>query len=453
MSYIPHTKADIFSMLKELNLTSVDELFKEIPNSLKVSKDKLDAIPEGLTELELSKLMQKKAKKDVAQLNFIGGGAYEHYIPAAVWDIVSRGEYLTSYTPYQAEASQGNLQLMYEYQSMMSSLMSMDSSNASLYDGASSLAEAILMAVRIKQKTNIRRVLIPANINPYYLETARTIVKTQNIEINTVKFNEKTGSIDLDDLEKLSNNPFTALVVQQPNFFGVVEDADFITNFAHSKDALVVGVVNPIASALLNPPGSWGESGADIACGEGQPLGVPLSSGGPYFGFMCTKKSNLRQLPGRIVGKTHDVNGKDGFVLTLQAREQHIRRSKATSNICTNQGLLVTAATIYMSLMGFDGLRNVALKSHQNKNLTVKKLRSLQGVDVIFSQNSFHELVLKLQKPAKEIISKLSAKGIQLGVALEEYYPQLNNCILCCVTETKTEEEINILVEELKKVL
>jgi len=327
-------------------------------------------VPSAIGEMELGRLMSDRAASDGRPLNFIGAGAYEHHIPAPVWAITTRGEFYSAYTPYQAEASQGTLQLIYEYQSMMCALTGMEVSNASLYDGASALAEACLMAVRTNRAATSRRILLPRTVNPTYAQVAQSIAGNQGIIFEHVDFDRAAGRTLLETLRPYSGQDVTALVVQQPNFFGSLEEVDELTDWAHQNKILVIAVVNPISLAMLKAPGQWGarvdgHQGADIVCGEGQPLGVPLSAGGPYFGFMATRMQYVRQMPGRIVGRTVDVDGRPGFSLTLQAREQHIRRSKATSNICTNQGLLVTAATIYMSLLGAAGLQRVAAASVQ----------------------------------------------------------------------------------------
>ena len=367
MPFVPHTTADERKMLAAIGVASREDLFDEIPPELRTGE--LTRIPEGISEMELMKLMRVRAQQDQADLCFIGAGAYEHHIPAAVWDLVGRGEFMTAYTPYQAEASQGGLQLIYEFQTMITRLLAMDVANASVYDGASALAEAMLMAVRANRKNKSRRILVAGNLHPNYLSTCRAIVSHQGIELDQAAFDEATGKVPVASCDaalaalKESDDDPCALVISYPSFFGTLDDVDELTDWAHAKGALVIGVVNPTALALLKPPGQWGETGADIAVGEGQPLGIPLASGGPYLGIMCSRKDLVRQMPGRIVGRTTDTEGKQGFVLTLQAREQHIRRGKATSNICTNQGLLVTAATIYMSLMGNRGLRSVAANS------------------------------------------------------------------------------------------
>lgn len=450
MPFIPHTKDDVERMLDVIGASSINQLFDEIPDNLRVHQ--LPPIPPALTEMELLRLMRERAKKDITELNFIGAGAYEHHIPAAVWDITSRGEFMTAYTPYQAEASQGTLQLLYEYQTMMASLMGLDVSNASLYDGGSSLAEAVLMAARLHRKNKKHRILMPTTVHPFYRQVVKTIVSQQDIEIVDVPFDEATGTIAFDILQNIAKDNLTALVIPQPNFFGQLEEVDLLTNWAHANQALVIGVVNPLAMALLKPPGQWGENGADIACGEGQPLGVPLASGGPYYGFLCCKEAYIRQLPGRIVGRTVDQEGKPGFVLTLQAREQHIRRAKATSNICTNQGLLVTASTIHMSLLGPKGLRNVALACHQNRQLLLKKLKQVKGVRPLFSGYAFHEIVIQMEKPVDDVLAALGRQHIQAGFSLKKAYPELGNALLICVTETKTPGDLDTFVNRLEDV-
>jgi len=447
MPFVPHTETDVSHMLATIGASSIEELFNEIPAELRAGN--LTKIPEGLNEMELGRILAQRSQQNFQGLNFIGAGAYEHHIPAAVWDIVTRGEFMTAYTPYQAEASQGTLQLIYEYQTMMAHLMGMDVSNASLYDGASALAEAILMAARANRHSKSHRILVPCSLHPAYREVVHAIVRTQQIEIVEIPYDATGGHTAVESLERYANDDITALVIPQPNFFGVLEDVDALTNWAHQKAALVIAVVNPTTVAVLKEPGQWGKSGADIVCGEGQPLGVPLAAGGPYFGFLCCKKEFVRQMPGRIVGRTVDLDGKQGFALTLQAREQHIRRSKATSNICTNQGLLVTAATIYMSLVGPEGLKRVAAASHANTQALVKKLTSIPGVEQVFKRPYFHETVLRMPKPVSDLLKKLAAKGVQGGYALSTAYPELGESLLVCVTETKTPADLAIYHQEL----
>lgn len=451
MPFIPHTEDEINEMLSVIGVDSIENLFDEIPANLRAKP--LDAIPPGMTELEITRLMKQRAAQDGEPLCFLGAGAYDHHIPAAVWQITTRGEYYTAYTPYQAEASQGTLQLIYEFQSMMTALTGLDASNASLYDGASSLAEAVLMAVRGNRKSRSRRVLMPRTVHPMYRKATASIVQHQQIELQEVDFDTTSGRTSLDALKAFDGEDITAVVIAQPNFFGNLEQVNEITDWAHANGALVIAVVNPLSLAVLAPPGEWGENGADIACGDGQPLGAPMSSGGPYYGFMCCKKALIRQMPGRIVGRTIDQDGKEGFVLTLQAREQHIRRSKATSNICTNQGLVVTASTIHMSLLGPQGLAQVASACHHNTHTLVQKLSELDGVEVAFNSPRFHEAVLRLNKPAAEVLEKLADANILGGVDLTEDYPELENAILVCATEMRSDEEIELYAQALKAIL
>jgi glycine dehydrogenase subunit 1 len=450
MPFIPHTEDEIKEMLNTLGVSSIDQLFDEIPVVLR--HDKLDKVPTRMSEMEVSRLMRDRAHQDRSGLCFLGAGAYEHHIPAAVWEITTRGEFYSAYTPYQAEASQGTLQLLYEFQSMMTQLTGMDISNASLYDGGSALAEAILMAVRANRKSKTKRILMPRTVHPMYRKVVHAIVKNQDILVEELDFDKHGGFIDPASLPA-DPGDVTALVIPQPNFFGVLEEVDALTDWAHQHNALAIACVNPTSLALLKPPGEWGQQGADIACGEGQPLGIPLSSGGPYFGFMCCKQDFVRQMPGRIIGKTTDLDGKDGFTLTLQAREQHIRRSKATSHICTNQGLMTTAATIYMSLLGPAGLETVAANSHANTQLLKEKLLGINGVEAVFNRPEFHETVVKLTRPAKDVIDQLADAGILAGFNLADDYPELDNALLVCATETKTEQDIERFVEKLAMAL
>ena len=449
MPFIPHTDADIKAMLKSIGVKSIDDLFDEIPERLRAGK--LTQVPEGLSEMEVTRLMQGRANQDGAYTNFIGAGAYEHHIPAAVWEIVSRGEFYSAYTPYQAEASQGTLQLLYEYQTMMASLTGMDISNASLYDGASGLAEAVLMAVRAHKKA--RKILMPSTVHPIYRRVVRAIVTNQNIELVEIPLCMECGNIIPESLKMYEGGEFAALVIPQPNFFGVLEEVDALTDWAHAHGMLAIGLVNPTALALLTPPGEWGAKGADIAVGEGQPLGAPLSSGGPYYGFMCCKEALVRQMPGRIIGRTVDKDGKPGFTLTLQAREQHIRRSKATSNICTNQGLVVTASTIYMALLGPQGLERVARSCHANTLALIEKLTAIKGVTRVFNHPVFHEAVLRLDVPVPETLRALEAQGILGGYDLTEHYPHLGQSLLVCATETRTQEDIEQYAFHLERIV
>lgn len=450
MPFIPHTEDEISEMLSVIGADNIGALFDEIPKDLLI--EDLDGVPDALSEMEIGRLMRARAAQDGGACCFIGAGAYEHHIPAAVWDIATRGEFYSAYTPYQAEASQGTLQTIYEYQTMVTSLTGLDVSNASLYDGASGLAEATLMAVRANRKSKSRRVLLSAGVNHIYQQVAHTIAGSQGLEFERLPLDVESGASILKPSERQADAP-VAVVVQQPSFLGTYEDVDAITDWAHAAGALVIAVVNPTALSVLKPPGEWGESGADIACGEGQPLGIPLSSGGPYFGIMTCKDKFVRQMPGRIVGRTTDLDGDAGFALTLQAREQHIRRSKATSNICTNQGLMVTAATIYMSLLGHNGLRQVALASQSQTAKLVATLTAISGVERAFTTPHFHEAVIRFDRPIRPVLEALATQDIFGGFDLSVRYPDLGDALLVCATETKNDDDIAAYGEALSNLI
>ena len=452
MPFIPHTEEDVAAMLATIGAGSIDALFEEIPPDLRAGP--LTGIPPALSEMEIGRLMQARAQADGQALCFIGAGAYDHHVPAAVWQIASRGEFYSAYTPYQAEASQGTLQLLYEFQSLMTALTGLDVSNASLYDGASALAEAVLMAVRANRKAKAHRVLIPRALHPSYRRAVHSIVHNQGIELVEVPFDRAGGHTPVEQAQAAAGDQgFAALVIAQPNFFGVLEEVDALTDWAQAQGALVIGAVNPVALALLKPPGAWGAKGADIACGEGQPLGMPLASGGPYLGILCCKQDLVRQLPGRIVGRTLDLDGKPGFTLTLQAREQHIRRSKATSNICTNQGLLVTAATIHLALLGAEGLARVAAACHANTRRLSALLCEIPGVEPLFNRPVFHEQALRLPAPAADLLRSLAAHNVLGGYDLGLDYPELDPALLVCATETRTEEDMLAYAAKMARVI
>jgi glycine dehydrogenase subunit 1 len=450
MPFNPHTPKDVGDMLAAIGAKTIEELFDEIPKELRI--ESLAGIPDALNEMQTGKLMMARAAQDGMPLNFIGAGAYEHHIPSAVWAVTTRGEFYSAYTPYQAEASQGTLQLIYEYQTMISSLTGMEVSNASLYDGGSAVAEASLMSVRAHRRSRSQRILVPTTVHPHYRKVAVATASGQGVRFEEIACPK--GYLSVADLKKYEGEDITAIVIQQPNFFGALEDVDAITDWAHANGALVIGSVNPTSLSILKPPGEWGTKGADIACGDCQPLGVPLSSGGPYAGFLTTRMEFVRQMPGRIVGRTVDADGHQGFALTLQAREQHIRRGKATSNICTNQGLLVTAATIYLSLLGPEGLARVANESHRRANELVAALVRVKGVKLAFERPRFHEAVLQLDRPVAPVLAELARRGIVGGFDLATDYPELGNALLVCATETRSSEDIekyaNALTETLK---
>lgn len=451
MPFVPHTDADVREMLATIGVPEIETLFDEIPQELRIAG--LDGIPTALSEMQVGRLMSERAQRDGRPLSFLGAGAYEHHIPSAVWAITTRGEFYSAYTPYQAEASQGTLQVIYEYQSMITSLTGLEVSNASLYDGGSAVAEAALMAVRAHRKSKSLRLLVPATLNPNYRRVAVSTAGNQGLQFDTVPYVAGTGCIDRDALAQHAGADYAALVIQQPNFFGQLEDVDALTDWAHAQGMFVIAVVNPTSLAILKPPAEWGAKGADICVGEGQPLGVPLSSGGPYFGFMTTRMEHVRSMPGRIVGRTVDLDGRPGFTLTLQAREQHIRRGKATSNICTNQGLLMTAATIYMTLLGPQGLARVAQESRARTRALVELATALPGVRAAFVGPRFHEAVLRLDAPVAPVLERMAAQGVLGGVALEDDYPELGAALLVCATETKTDEDLQRYVEALRGAL
>ena len=457
MPFVPHTQNDVHTMLERIGASTVEELFDEIDARLRGADFR--ALPEGESEMTMLAELSARARRDETGPCFLGAGCYDHHIPAAVWDLAGRGEFLTAYTPYQAEASQGTLQLIYEYQSMMAALTGLEVSNASVYDGGSALAEAVLMAVRKRGRRRPAtedgtvRVAVPGACHPLYVDAARSIVRNQGIElVETGCAADGTAALDALDAAAQSG-AFAAVVVQQPNFFGVIEPVDKLVAWAEDQGAATIAVVNPVALGLLKPPGEWNGGGVDIACGDGQPLGVPMASGGPSFGFLCTRLSHVRQMPGRLVGRTLDSAQKPGFTLTLQAREQHIRRGKATSNICTNQGLLVTAATIHMALLGARGLRTVASACHQRTRELVAALTTIDGVRQRFAAPFFHECVLDIGRPADAVVAALATSGVVGGLPLGRYRPELANCLLVCATEKRTAAEIQMFRDALAPAL
>ena len=444
MPFIPHTADEERLMLAEIGADSIEALFDEIPPGMRAGV--LTHVPHGVSEMEMLRDLGERAARDSAGVCFLGAGCYDHHVPAAVWDLAARGEFMTAYTPYQAEASQGTLQLIYEFQTMMAGLTGLDVSNASVYDGASGLAEAVLMAVRGNRKVKDSRTVL----HPSYRAATNSIVSAQGVETVTLPMTQE-GRIDV---QALTDQPApVALVIQQPNFLGLLEDVDALTDWAHQRGALVIAVVNPLSLAVLKPPGEWGEQGADIACGDGQPLGIPMSSGGPSFGFICCASRLVRQMPGRIIGRTVDTQGRTGYTLTLQAREQHIRRGKATSNICTNQGLLVTAATIHLSLLGAEGLHRVACASAANTRKLVERLTGIDGVSLAFPGGYFHEAVVNLPQDAGTVAEALLQRDILAGLPLGEHYRHLSTSLLVCATEKRTDCEIEGFGRALEEVL
>ncbi len=444
MPFISNTDSDRKEMLSAIGVSSFQDLLSYIPEKLR--KDVKLNLDEPLSEMEITKKLYEIALKNIAthQVNsFLGAGIYDHFIPTVVNHIISRPEFYTAYTPYQAEVSQGTLQYIYEYQSMICELTSMDISNAGMYDGASATAEAILMAVR---KTRKNKALVASTLNPLYLEVIKTYTQSQDIEI--IPITQKDGVIDIVDLKEKIDDDTACMVVQTPNFFGNLEDTFEIDKIVHSaKKALLVSVVDPISLAVLNSPSEYN---ADIVVGEGQILGNPQYFGGPLFGFMATKKEFVRSMPGRIVGATVDVEGKRGYVLTLQAREQHIRRAKATSNICSNEALVTLAATVYMAAMGKEGLKEAANLTYSKTHYLADEISKLKGYELAFDKPFFKEFAIKTPIDPQIIIDKLVDKNIFAGLNLKKF--GYDNLLLIAVTEKKTKKDLDDFVKALSEV-
>ncbi|MBN1458547.1 MAG: aminomethyl-transferring glycine dehydrogenase subunit GcvPA [Armatimonadetes bacterium] len=445
MSFTPHTKDDIANMLQVVGLSGVEKLFAEVAAVLP-SGDVPD-LP-GSSEFALRHHLW-----DIARLNgrpdqtpcFRGAGAYEHYVPAAVPHLLSRGEFFTAYTPYQAEISQGTLQTMYEFQTMVCELLGMEVANASMYDGASALAEAALMAMRITRK---HRLLVSEGLHPHWLQTLQTY--TSNVAPELVSIPLSDGVTEAETVTAALNDETAAVIVQSPNVLGLIEPTRELGTMLTGADALYVLGAYPISLGLLASPG---EVGADIAVGEGQPLGIPLSYGGPYLGLLATRRQHVRQMPGRISGVAYDEEGRRGYVMTLQAREQHIRRERATSNICSNQALCALAATVYLALMGPEGFRAVAARTFDTAHRLAEQLASLPGCSLVFDRPFFNEFVLELPVPAEDIERELWDDGIISGLPLGRWYPERRYQMLFCATEVITDAAIHRLVAALEESL
>ena len=433
MPYIPHDAAETAAMLAAVGVEPLDQLFDEIPPVLQAQDM---ALPEGLSEMALQRELEGRALANAPLRCFAGGGAYAHHIPAVVWEIAGRGEFYSAYTPYQAEASQGTLQLIYEYQSFITRLTGLEVSNASLYDGASGLAEACLMALRIQGGD--KSILVPENLLPGWRRVLDSVLGLQNIRLVSVPYDRATGTLIL----PADAGDAAALIILQSNALGLLEPVDALTDWAHAHGLLAIAVVNPLALALLKAPGVWGTQGADMAVGEGQPLGIPLSGGGPYFGFLACRKAQVRQLPGRLVAKTVDGQGREGFCLTLQAREQHIRRGKATSNICTNQGLMVTAATIHMAALGGHGLQQTAVRCHERAVRLRELLTGVPGVSLPYGGAFFHEFVVRLPHAAVAVRDALLGYGLLAGLPLSDWGMGEAGDLLVCTTELLEEADL-----------
>lgn len=443
MSYIANTAAQQQEMLKVCGVADVSDLFADIPESL--TPGKLD-LPSGLSEVEIRDFFRRIASRNYAHLvSFMGGGVYDHFIPAAVHAMAARSEFYTSYTPYQPELSQGTLQAIYEYQTQMCRLTGMEVANASLYDGGSALCEACQMALRA---TGRSRIVMDSGINPVY----RTMVYTYtaNLSIGFTEVPTVRGQSDRQQIFDALDEETAAVIVQNPNFFGAIDDHSDIVRHCHEKGTLVIQSVYPIAMAVLKTPG---EMGVDIVTGEGQSLGIPLAFGGPYLGFMATTRQLVRKMPGRLVGRTVDRNGKEAFVLTLQAREQHIRREKATSNICTNEALCALRAHLYLSLLGKQGIKEVAGLCHAKARYAQERIDAIPGAEVMRSSPTFNEFMVRLPVSAGELVGRMIERGIAPGLPLGRFYPGMDEFLLVAVTEKRTKYEIGMLAENLEAVV
>lgn len=444
MRYIPNSPEERVEMLHQIGLDSPADLFASVPEDLRLTRD-LNT-PAALSEIELLAGFETMAARNTGarRASFLGAGAYSHYIPTVVDHIISRSEFFTAYTPYQPEISQGTLQAIFEFQTLVCQLTGMDVANASMYDGSTALAEAVLMAERVTRRS---KVIACGAVHPEYLEVCKTYVQHAGIELQHVDFDPATGQTSAALSEALDDKT-AAILVQSPNFFGCIEDVAALAEQAHADGALlVVAVTEAISLGLLKSPGA---AGADIVVAEGQSFGVPLSFGGPYVGLFATREKYARQIPGRLVGEAYDKEGHRGFVLTLATREQHIRREKATSNICTNEGLIALAATVYLETMGRRGLQEVAMQCAQKTAYATKRTAELPGFSVPFTAPRFNEFVVSAPVAARELLTRLAAeRNINGGLALSRYFTDRPNDFLVCVTETNSRTEIDALVDGL----
>ncbi len=444
MPFIANTDEQRRQMLAEIGAGSVEELFADIPPELRCGELN---IPPGMTEQDVRYKVAAMAEQNVTgQISFLGGGFYDHFIPAALEAVVYRSEFYTAYTPYQPEMSQGTLQAMYEYQSAICRLCDMEVANASLYDGGTAVYEAIMMAMRI---TGRSRVIVDDSVSPIYRKMVRSYTSSLGIEL--LETASRGGLPDRETLALQINGNTAAVIVQNPNFFGCIDDVTDLAEMVHSQGGLLIVSCYPISLGLLKTPGSMG---ADIVVGEGQGLGMPVSFGGPYLGLMAARKKHVRKMPGRIAGRTVDRLGREGFVLTLQAREQHIRREKATSNICTNEGLCALTALVYLSLLGKDGLRELAQVCADKADYARRRLLEVPGVSMRFpSRWYFNEFVLDLPVAADKVIRRLLKRGLAAGFPLGRYFPEMGNCLLVAVTEKRTKQDIDFLAHTLEAIL
>jgi glycine cleavage system P protein (glycine dehydrogenase) subunit 1 len=445
LRYIPNSPEERAEMLNSIGLKSSEELFSSIPDEFRLRRDL--KTPPALSEIELLAQFERMGQRNTGsgRVSFLGGGAYSHYIPTIVDHIISRSEFFTAYTPYQPEISQGTLQAIFEFQTLVCQLTGMEVANASMYDGSTALAEAVLMAERVTKRS---KVIAAASVHPQYLEVVETYVQHAGIELKTVGLDEKTGRVG-NELADALDDQTAAVVIQSPNFFGSIEDITALANAAHARGALlVVAVTEALSFGLLKSPGACG---ADIVVAEGQSFGVPLSFGGPYVGLFAVREKYARQIPGRLVGEAYDKQGRRGFVLTLATREQHIRREKATSNICTNEGLIALAATVYLETMGKRGIQEVAYQCAQKAAYAARRIDELDKFSIRFSGPRFNEFVVRGPIAATELLQRLANdKRIDAGIALSRFYKDCPNDFLVCVTELNTKEQIAALVDALR---
>ena len=432
MKYFPHTKQDIEQMLSVAGVGSLDELYGEIPQQLLFNRE--FALPEAMSEVEIRRFFEELGKKNSQLVCFAGAGVEDHYSPSVIAPLISRGEFLTAYTPYQPEISQGTLQYIFEYQSMICELTGMDVANASMYDGTTATAEAMMMCVAIAKKRN--KVLLTQTMDPKVRRVVETYAGYQGVVVDIIP--EKDGVTDLEVLaEKLAGDDVAGVILAQPNFYGIVEDYTGVADMCHEKKAMFVMNAKPSVLAVLKTPAEWG---ADIACGDAQSLGIPMCYGGPYVGYLACTNANVRKLPGRIVGATTDVDGKRAFVLTLQAREQHIRREKANSNICSNQSLMALYVTIYMSVMGYKGLKEACGLSYSGAHYLAEKLVATGKCTMVYDKPFFNEFAVKTSVPVTKVLDALVAEGILGGVRIAD------DTLLVCVTEQRTKAEMDKMV-------
>ena len=442
MRYIPNSPGERLAMLRDIGCERIEDLFSDLPEGLKLNAP--IGIGAPISEPELTEFFRAMASRNaVGHDSFLGGGAYSHFIPVIIEYLVSRSEFLTAYTPYQPELSQGTLQYIFEFQTMICQLTGMEVANASLYDGSTALAEAVLMADRVTKRN---KYIVAESVHPQYREVIAAYTKNLGVSVDYARSGED-GRLDLSSLHV--DGETAAVVVQSPNFFGSIEDLATLADAAHQSGALlIVGISEPLSLGILKPPGACG---ADIVVGEGQSFGIPASYGGPYLGLFATLEKYVRQMPGRLVGEAYDHSGNRGYVLTLSTREQHIKREKATSNICTNQGLFALMATIYLATMGRAGLKEVAEQNLQKAHYAAERIASIDGFGLKFTAPFFNEFVVRTPRDASAIARKLDDRGIVAGLPLDVYYPDMRDALLVCVTETAKKEVIDRFAAELSE--